>query len=71
MVHTDLEHAFGSHRDTVHHESSDNSITFHVSAWVSRDCLPSDSASGTWIKCASRKPIRHKEGNIVGYFGEI
>ena len=34
MVYAHSEHAFGPHRDSGNHKSSDNYITLHLNAWI-------------------------------------
>ena len=37
MVYADLEYAFGPHRDTGYHKSSDDCIALHFNAWEFND----------------------------------
>ena len=71
MVYVDVEHAFGPHRDTGHHESSDKSLTAHANSWVLHDYVPGNNNCGPWTKYVDPKTIRNEEGNIVGRFGEM
>ena len=60
MVCMDAEQEFGPHRDTGHHERSQQSLAMHANFWESHNCTPGNNNSGTWTKSVTEKPTRHE-----------